>query len=145
MEEKKIGEVIKFFGKISVAAIRLSEGSLKVGDQIHIVGHTTDVSQTVDSMQLENKKVQEAGPGADIGIKVKDVPWLPQALPVCLDCLRSGEDSLKPIIEEAHHRSRSPFGLIDHPPREETGILCPICVNRCRISEGGWGYCGLRT
>jgi len=72
MEEKKIGEVIKFFGKISVAAIRLSEGSLKVGDAIHIVGHTTDVSQTVDSMQIENKNVQEAGPGADIGIKVKD-------------------------------------------------------------------------
>ena len=72
MEEKKIGEVIKFFSKISVAAIRLSEGSLKVGDNIHIVGHTSDISQTVDSMQIENKNVQEAGPGADIGIKVKD-------------------------------------------------------------------------
>ena len=72
MEEKKIGDVIKFFGKIGVAAIRLSEGSLKVGDKIHIVGHTTDVSQTVDSMQVENQSVQEAGPGADIGIKVKD-------------------------------------------------------------------------
>ncbi len=72
MEEKKLGEVIKYFGKIGVAAIRLSEGSLKVGDQIHIVGHTTDVTQTVDSMQIENKDVQEAGPGADIGVKVKD-------------------------------------------------------------------------
>jgi putative protease len=70
MEEKKIGEVIKFFGKIGVAAIRLSEGSLKVGDKIHIVGHTTDISQVVESMQIENKNVQEAGPGADIGIKV---------------------------------------------------------------------------
>ncbi len=46
MEEKKVGEVIKFFGKIGVAAIRISEGSLKVGDQIHIVGHTTDITQT---------------------------------------------------------------------------------------------------
>ncbi len=72
MEEKKVGEVIKFFGKIGVAAIRLKEGSLKVGDNIHIVGHTTDVSQAIDSMQVENKNVQEAGPGADIGIKVKD-------------------------------------------------------------------------
>ena len=70
MEEKKVGEIIKFFGKISVAAIRLSEGSLKVGDTIHIVGHTTDVTQTIDSMQIENKNVQEAGPGADLGIKV---------------------------------------------------------------------------
>jgi translation elongation factor EF-Tu-like GTPase len=72
MEEKKIGEVIKYFGKVGVAAIRLSEGSLKVGESIHIVGHTTDVTQTIDSMQIENKSVQEAGPGADIGIKIKD-------------------------------------------------------------------------
>jgi putative protease len=72
MEEKKVGEVIKFFGKINVAAIRLSEGSLKVGDKIHIVGHTSDITQTIDSMQIENKNVPEAGPGADIGIKVKD-------------------------------------------------------------------------
>lgn len=72
MEEKKVGVIIKYFGKIGVAAIRLSEGSLKVGDNIHIVGHTTDVTQVVDSLQIENKNVQEAGPGADIGIKVKD-------------------------------------------------------------------------
>jgi len=72
MEEKKVGDVIKFFGKIGVAAIRLTEGSLKVGDTIRIVGHTTDFSQPIDSMQIENKNVQEAGPGADVGVKVKD-------------------------------------------------------------------------
>lgn len=71
MEEKKVGEVIKFFGKINVAAIRLTEGSLKVGDKIHIVGHTTDITETVASMQIENQNVQEAGPGADIGIKIQ--------------------------------------------------------------------------
>lgn len=72
MEEKKVGEVIKFFGKIGVAAIRLSEGSLKVGDSIRIVGHTTDMTQTIDSIQIENENVQEAGLGMDIGIKTKD-------------------------------------------------------------------------
>ena len=72
MPEKKVGDVIKFFGKIGVAAIRLNEGGLKVGDQIHIVGHTTDLVQPLDSMQVENENVQEAGPGADIGIRVKD-------------------------------------------------------------------------
>jgi translation elongation factor EF-Tu-like GTPase len=72
MEEKKVGEVIRFFGKIGVAAIRLSEGSLKAGDTIRIIGHTTDFTQPIDSMQIENKNVQEAGTGADIGIKVKD-------------------------------------------------------------------------
>jgi translation initiation factor IF-2 len=72
MEEKKVGEVIKFFGKIGVAAIRLSEGSLKVGDSMRIIGHTTDMTQTIDSIQIENENVQEAGLGMDIGIKTKD-------------------------------------------------------------------------
>lgn len=72
MEEKKVGEVIKFFGKIGVAAIRLTEGGMKVGDQIRIVGHTTDLVQSLDSMQMENQDVLEAGPGAEIGIRVKD-------------------------------------------------------------------------
>jgi translation elongation factor EF-Tu-like GTPase len=72
MEEKKVGEVIKFFGKIGVAAIRLTEGGIKVGDQIRIVGHTTDLVQTLDSMQMENQDILEAGPGADIGIRIKD-------------------------------------------------------------------------
>jgi translation elongation factor EF-Tu-like GTPase len=72
MEEKKVGEVIKFFGKINVAAIRVTEGALKVGDTVHFVGHTTDFTETLDSIQIENKDVQEAGPGADIGVKVKE-------------------------------------------------------------------------
>jgi hypothetical protein len=72
MEEKKVGEVIKFFGKIGVAAIRLTEGGVKVGDQIRIVGHTTDLRQSLDSMQMENQGVLEAGIGSEIGIRVKD-------------------------------------------------------------------------
>jgi putative protease len=72
MEEQKIGEVIKFFGKIGVAAIRLTEGALKVGDKIRIVGHTSDFTQDIESMQVDNASVQEAGKGADIGIKVKE-------------------------------------------------------------------------
>ncbi|MFQ5843011.1 MAG: translation elongation factor-like protein [Thermodesulfobacteriota bacterium] len=72
MEEKKVGVVIKFFAKIGVAAIQLTDDSLRVGDTIHIKGHTTDLTQDVGSMQIENQNVQEAGPGADIGVKVGD-------------------------------------------------------------------------
>jgi len=72
MEEKKIGEVMKFFGKINVAAIKLSEGSLKVGDTIHIVGHTTDVTQTVDSMQSREQKCPGGRPRSRYWNKVKD-------------------------------------------------------------------------
>jgi putative protease len=72
MEEKKVGVVIKFFGNIGVAATKLTDDSLKVGDTIHIKGHTTDLTQEVGSMQVENQNVQEAGPGADIGVKIGD-------------------------------------------------------------------------
>ena len=71
MAEEKVGSVIKYFAKIGVAAIRL-EGSLAVGDTIHIQGHTTDFAQEVGSMQIENQNVPNAGPGADVGIKVQD-------------------------------------------------------------------------
>ena len=72
MEEKKVGVVIKFFGKISVAAIQLTDDGLTVDDTIHIKGHTTDFTQKVGSMQIENESVEKADRGADIGIKVGD-------------------------------------------------------------------------
>jgi len=75
----------------------------------------------------------------------KEVDLLSQTLPVCIDCLRSGRETIKPFIEDAHHRSREVFRLVNTPPRNPSGIACQVCVNHCQISEGGWGYCGLRT
>ena len=72
MEEKQIGTVIDFFAKIGVAAFRVESGVLKVGDTIHIKGHTTDLTQQVASMQIDRNAIQEAKPGDDVGIKVKD-------------------------------------------------------------------------
>lgn len=70
-EEQEIGRVMDYFAKIGVAGIELT-GKLKVGDTIHIKGHTTDLEQPVDSLQIEHDQVDEAGPGDQIGIKVKD-------------------------------------------------------------------------
>jgi len=53
----------------------------------------------------------------------KEVGELSQTLPVCLDCLRSGKETVKPFIEKAHHRSRIPFQLVTAPPREASGTL----------------------
>ncbi len=72
MEETAIGKVEKFFGKIGVAAIKITNGELKVGDTIKIKGHSTDFQQTVDSMQVEHQTVQKAGVGDDVGIRVKE-------------------------------------------------------------------------
>jgi putative protease len=72
MERKKIGEVFHFFGKIGVAAIRLTDGSLAVGDNVQIQGPTTNLEQTVDALQIEHAAVSSADPGQEVGMKVRD-------------------------------------------------------------------------
>lgn len=72
MEEILTGRVEKFFSKIQVAAIRITEGELKVGDTIRIKGHTTDFEQKIESMQIEHVPVDKATKGQDVGIKVKE-------------------------------------------------------------------------
>jgi len=72
MPEEEIGKVTDYFHKIEVAAIDITQGTLSVGDTIHIKGHTTDFTQVVESMQIEHENVQTAKAGDSIGIKVKD-------------------------------------------------------------------------
>ncbi len=66
---KEVGRITHFFPKISVAIVELT-APLKVGDRIAIKGPNTDFDQTVDSMQIEHKTVQEAKVGESIGLKV---------------------------------------------------------------------------
>ena len=72
MVEEKIGVVDHFFTNVNVAAIRITEGELKIGDTIHFVGATTDFTQKIDSMQIDKKSVEIVKSGDDVGIKVKD-------------------------------------------------------------------------
>ena len=72
MEEEKIGLVANYFGKISVAAIDITDGTLSVGDKLHFVGHTTDFESTVQSIQIEHKSVTEAKKGDSVGLKVSE-------------------------------------------------------------------------
>jgi len=72
MEREKIGEVFHYFSKLGVAAIRLTDGGLKVGDTVQIQGPTTNLTQAVDSMQIEQTAVKSAPKGQSVGIHVKD-------------------------------------------------------------------------
>ncbi len=72
MGEEVIGQVTDYFGKVGVAAVQVTAGILSVGDTVHIKGHTTDLTQTVDSMQLEHQGVQRAEVGQTVGIRVKE-------------------------------------------------------------------------
>ena len=71
MEElREVGRVSHFFGRINVAIIEVTD-TISVGDQILIKGPTTDIEQTIDSMEIEHDKVKQVEAGQSIGMKVK--------------------------------------------------------------------------
>jgi putative protease len=72
MAEEEIGVIVKFFSKPSVAAVEITNGSIKEGDVLHFKGHTTDFSEEIKSMEVDNQSVSEAKSGDMIGIKVKE-------------------------------------------------------------------------
>jgi putative protease len=65
----QIGSIEHFFDRINVAAIILT-GDLKVGDTIEIENEEFMVRQTVKSMQINRKDVDEASQGDDVGVKL---------------------------------------------------------------------------
>ncbi len=67
-EEKLIGKITHYFGKISVAAMKV-EDSLKVGETIRLVGHGVDFTQTISSMQIDGQNIEVAKAGDEIGFK----------------------------------------------------------------------------
>ncbi len=71
-KEKKlyVGEILKFYPKISVAEVKIVDNPIKIGDTIHIIGKKTGVvRQTVESMQVDRKDIKETQRGDVIGLK----------------------------------------------------------------------------
>jgi putative protease len=67
--EVRVGTISHIYKKIGVAIVDLSD-PLQVGDTIHISGHHTDLTQKVDSIQIEHQDVQKAERGQSIGVRV---------------------------------------------------------------------------
>ena len=72
MEEKEIGQITHYFAHVDVGVIKISGGELKIGDKIAIRGHTTNIEEVVESMQIEHENVETAKKGDSVGIKVKE-------------------------------------------------------------------------
>jgi translation elongation factor EF-1alpha len=68
--EERIGSVIRFFDKSSVAAVKLDFGDLTVGDTVRIKGSATDFTQKVEVMEFDHQPVQKATRGQFTGIKL---------------------------------------------------------------------------
>ena len=59
MPEEQIGVVVKFFSKPSVAAIEVTSGTIKAGDTLKYKGYTTEFTETVASIQMDNKPIEK--------------------------------------------------------------------------------------
>ena len=69
---ERVGVVTHYFSHLSVAIIELETGRLRVGDMIHIKGHTSDFSQPVESLEIDHVHVNEVRPGESFGLRVRE-------------------------------------------------------------------------
>lgn len=67
----EIGVVTHYFPHVKAAVIKLSKGSVKIGDELYLKGHTTDFKQVIKSLQLNRTPIEEGKAGMEVGIKVK--------------------------------------------------------------------------
>jgi putative protease len=72
MAEVELGKVTHYFSKIGVVAIQITQDVVRVGDTIHVKGHTSDFTQKIDSMQIDNQAVGEATVGQSVGLRIKE-------------------------------------------------------------------------
>lgn len=71
MDEKMLGKVTHYFGKLSVAVLDLKE-PLTVKDQVAFRGATTDFEQKIDSIQVDHQSIEVAEAGQAAAVRVKD-------------------------------------------------------------------------
>lgn len=69
--EKRIGTVTHYYTRLGVAVLDLSD-EIHLGDDIHIKGRITDLVMEVRSLEIEHAKVESAGPGMEVALKVDD-------------------------------------------------------------------------
>jgi putative protease len=69
MTDTKVGEIIHYYDKISVAVVKVL-APIKIGDRLKISGHDHEFEQEIVSMQVEHKEIKEAKKGDDVGMKV---------------------------------------------------------------------------
>lgn len=69
---QKVGEIVHYFGNISVGVVKATDAEIKTGDKIKIKGVTTDFDQEVGSLQVDKKEVDKIAKGKEAGLKVDD-------------------------------------------------------------------------
>jgi len=71
MAKSPVGEVTHYYSNLGVAIVKLNKG-LKVGDKVHVEGHSTNFDQAVSEMQLDHANIEAGKKGQDIGLKISE-------------------------------------------------------------------------
>lgn len=65
-----IGKILHFYLKQNVGTIKISTGKIKPGDELAVIGNTTGIEKfKIKALEIENKKVNQAKKGQEVGIK----------------------------------------------------------------------------
>jgi translation initiation factor IF-2 len=67
---RRIGHVVHYYDHAGAGVISLSDGELRVGDTIHVRGHTTDFYQRVERLERDHEPVQVARVGEEVAVQV---------------------------------------------------------------------------
>ncbi len=70
--EVAVGTVTHYYSHLGVAVVQINKGVIRIGDTVHMKGHTTDFTQKVESMEYEHQHTELASAGQSVGLKVVD-------------------------------------------------------------------------
>lgn len=68
-EGKLVGLITHYFPHVQAAVIKL-KAPLIMGNTVKIIGHTTDLTQIITSMQIDRVDISSAKKGDEIGLQV---------------------------------------------------------------------------
>ena len=69
-KEEFIGRITHYFPKVRAGIIKLTK-PLSLGDTIHVKGTTTDLTQKITSLQIDNAPIKRATKGKLVGFGAK--------------------------------------------------------------------------
>lgn len=69
----QVGVITHYFDRIKVCVVKLTQGTILIGDKLTILGPKTKLLQKVWSMQIESEDVKVAKKGQIIGLKVDKI------------------------------------------------------------------------
>lgn len=70
-KQEIIGRVTHYFPKVRAAVIKITKGTIDLGDTLYIKGYTTDFKQKVASIQIDHVPIKRAGRPQEIGLRVR--------------------------------------------------------------------------